>query len=283
MDRLSQLFEQDFKARLEKLEDSRTADAMRYSALAGGKRLRPRFLLETLQAYSVNPEIGLPAASAIEMIQTYSLIHDDLPAMDNDDLRRGKPTCHKAFDEATAILAGDALLTQAFEEAAKTEAEPSVVINILSEIAKASGVSGMVRGQDLDMALENHPTEDPLEILNMEALKTGCLLSLPFVCAALLANHPEHVETWKEAGRSLGLAFQIQDDILDVTESADQLGKSNSDQANGKKTLVSLLGLDRAREMERDYSRHAQDLISSLELNDDELLTLVESLSSRTK
>jgi geranylgeranyl pyrophosphate synthase len=187
-------------------------------------------------------------AEALEMIHTYSLIHDDLPAMDNDDLRRGRPTNHIQFDEATAILAGDGLLTEAFHVAARSKEEPSRVLRSIEILAEMAGPSGMIYGQCLDM---NESEQDTFEdIRKVHLYKTGCLLSAPLMIGAVLAGKDEKtVQAWHEVGNLIGLAFQIQDDILDITATAEELGKSNSDSRNNKVTSVSLLGEKRSREL----------------------------------
>jgi geranylgeranyl pyrophosphate synthase len=227
---------------------SRVRESMLYSLTAGGKRIRPVFLLEVLKGYGMDESIGIPFLRAIEMIHTYSLIHDDLPAMDNDDLRRGRPTNHIQFDEATAILAGDGLLTEAFHLAAQSKEPPARVLKCIEILAEMAGPSGMIYGQCLDM---NESAQDTFEdIGTVHLYKTGCLLSAPLMIGAVLAGQDDAtVERWHETGNLIGLAFQIQDDILDVTASAEALGKSNSDSRNNKVTSVSLLGEEAARRM----------------------------------
>lgn len=223
-------------------------EAMEYSLMAGGKRLRPALALGAARVLGADEAVALPAACALEMIHTYSLIHDDLPAMDNDDLRRGRPTAHKAFGEATAILAGDALLTLAFEVLA--EAGNSTVIR---EIAWASGVGGMAGGQFIDLASEGKQ-------LNLEQLreihrcKTGALIRVAVRSGALLAGAtPVALLALTAYGEHIGLAFQIADDILDVVGDEAAIGKPvGSDIANEKATYPALLGLDRARTLARE-------------------------------
>ena len=230
---------------------SRVRESMLYSLTAGGKRIRPVFLLEVLKGYGKDESIGIPFLRAIEMIHTYSLIHDDLPAMDNDDLRRGRPTNHIQFDEATAILAGDGLLTEAFHLAAQSKEPPERVVKCIEILAEMAGPSGMIYGQCLDM---NESAQDTFEdIRTVHLYKTGCLLSAPLMIGAVLAGQDdETVKRWHETGNLIGLAFQIQDDILDVTASAEALGKSNSDSRNNKVTSVSLLGEEEARRMMKE-------------------------------
>lgn len=242
-------FEQTLKALLENIEPSSVKDAMVYSLMAGGKRVRPKLLFAALESYGIKAEEGFRAAAAIEMIHTYSLIHDDLPAMDNDDLRRGKPTCHKQFDEATAILAGDGLLTEAFYYGITASKDPSKNVRIAAIMAKAAGADGMILGQSLDLEAEKceHCTFEQLEAIHRA--KTGALLTLPLLCAAILADHDEDIENWRRFGEKLGFYFQIQDDILDLTSSSEELGKSTSDFDNHKQTMATLLGIDKAAEL----------------------------------
>ena len=265
------------------LPDSTTKSAMLYSLTAGGKRIRPHLLYTVLKGYSVNPEIGNPFACALEMIHTYSLIHDDLPAMDNDDLRRGLPTCHKQFDEATAILAGDGLLTYAFEVAASSNEDSDTVIKCISILSKMAGPSGMVYGQQLDLEAENKVIDWTM-LQRIHEHKTGCLLTAPLLMACILSEHEEDILAWKKIGFSLGLAFQVQDDILDIELTAKEFGKSNSDQKNHKGTSVSILGIERAKEVMNDLYQSATHEIQSLTgFKSAELLEYVHQIQQRRK
>ena len=265
------------------LPDSTTKSAMLYSLTAGGKRIRPHLLYTVLKGYSVNPEIGNPFACALEMIHTYSLIHDDLPAMDNDDLRRGLPTCHKQFDEATAILAGDGLLTYAFEVAASSNEDSETVIKCISILSKMAGPSGMVYGQQLDLEAENKVIDWTM-LQRIHEHKTGCLLTAPLLMACILSEHEEDILAWKKIGFSLGLAFQVQDDILDIELTAKEFGKSNSDQKNHKGTSVSILGIERAKEVMNDLYQSATHEIQSLTgFKSAELLEYVHQIQRRRK
>jgi geranylgeranyl diphosphate synthase, type II len=224
-------------------------EAMRYSLLAGGKRIRPVLTLATARAIGRDPTSVLPLAAAIELIHTYSLIHDDLPAMDDDDLRRGRPTCHVKFGEDVAILAGDGLYAEAFHHLlAKQEADPARLVAAARELAAATGVDGMVGGQYLDVA---DVTSTPEELRRLHALKTGRLIGASVVCVLLLAGvDEEKTAAWRRYASELGVLFQIVDDILDVTGTDAALGKpSGSDERLGKRTYVSHYGLDRAREL----------------------------------
>ena len=265
------------------LPDSTTKSAMLYSLTAGGKRIRPHLLYTVLKGYSVNPEIGNPFACALEMIHTYSLIHDDLPAMDNDDLRRGLPTCHKQFDEATAILAGDGLLTYAFEVAASSNEDSDIVIKCISILSKMAGPSGMVYGQQLDLEAENRDIDWNM-LQRIHEHKTGCLLTAPLLMGCILAKHEEDIPAWKKIGFSLGLAFQVQDDILDIELTAKEFGKSNSDQKNHKGTSVSILGIERAKEvMNNLYQSATQEIRSLTGFESAELLEYVNQIQQRRK
>mgnify|MGYP002742332803 FL=1 len=265
------------------LPDSTTKSAMLYSLTAGGKRIRPHLLYTVLKGYNVNPKIGNPFACALEMIHTYSLIHDDLPAMDNDDLRRGLPTCHKQFDEATAILAGDGLLTYAFEVAASSNEDSETVIKCISILSKMAGPSGMVYGQQLDLEAENKVIDWTM-LQRIHEHKTGCLLTAPLLMACILSEHEEDILAWKKIGFSLGLAFQVQDDILDIELTAKEFGKSNSDQKNHKGTSVSILGIERAKEVMNDLYQSATHEIQSLTgFKSAELLEYVHQIQQRRK
>jgi len=233
--------------------EARVFEAMRYSSLGGGKRLRAFFVLAGATLFKVSPTSALRAASAIELMHAYSLIHDDLPAMDDDDLRRGKPSCHRQFDEATAILAGDALQALAFEVLAHpdTHGDAGVRVALVGELARASGAHGMVGGQMLDLLAEEKGAE-PLSIgaiTRLQRLKTGALISFSCTAGAILGKAPDQMRAALVAyAHDLGLAFQIVDDLLDVEGSAAELGKTpGKDAAAGKATFVSILGLERAK------------------------------------
>ncbi len=226
-------------------------EAMNYSLLAGGKRLRPILFNTVLHCQGKCPEDYFPMAAALECIHTYSLIHDDLPCMDNDDLRRGIPTCHKRFDEATATLAGDALLTYAFELLAKASGiSAELRIQIILALAQAAGFEGMVGGQLMDMQGETKKLSGE-ELRAMEVRKTGKLIAVPLQMAAILAGvSDEEQRRLREFGESLGLLFQIRDDILDEIGDSDVLGKERGqDSKAGKSTFTSLYGLTKAREL----------------------------------
>ena len=275
--------EKVLEEKIDELADSKVKEAMRYSLIAPGKRVRPNLLYEVVKGYGLLESVADEFACAIEMIHTYSLIHDDLPAMDNDDLRRGRLTCHKQFDEATAILAGDGLLTYAFDVASSSTADLSIVVKCIQVLAQCAGSNGMVLGQDLDMNESN--TSDWNYVRKVHKYKTGCLLSAPLMMGALLAGkNDETVRQWHEIGISLGLAFQIQDDILDVELSSEEFGKSNSDEKNDKKTSVSLLGLEQSKElMISEYEKVKQSISEMHGFNGEELISFIESIEKRRK
>lgn len=227
----------------------RLQQAMCYSLEAGGKRLRPAICMASAALHGMQEDLVLPFACAIEMIHTYSLIHDDLPAMDDDDLRRGKPSNHKQFDEATAILAGDGLLTDAFWLTAGMDLPPDRILKAIRELAYAAGSSGMAGGQMLDMIYTGKDDIELKEIAHMQALKTGAIIRASATCGAILAGADEKaVKKMEEYGSSLGAAFQIADDILDLTSTTQELGKpARSDEKSGKNTYPSRLGLERSR------------------------------------
>jgi len=230
--------------------ESRLVEAMRYSTLGGGKRVRPFLVMASSQLFNVARSCALRVASAVEMVHCYSLIHDDLPAMDNDELRRGRPTCHVQFDEALAILAGDALLTRAFEVLGRpaTHSDPQVRCDLVAELARAIGVDGMVGGQVLDLMAEHTALTIP-EITRLQRLKTGKLIGFSCEAGAILGKAPEPARAALRAyAHDLGLSFQIIDDLLDVEGDAEEVGKkTGKDGAAGKATFVSLLGVERAR------------------------------------
>jgi len=234
-------------------------EAMRYSLLAGGKRIRPVLSLATASALGIDPGGVLPLAGAIELIHTYSLIHDDLPAMDDDDLRRGRPTCHKAFGEDVAILAGDALYAEAFRLLlTEQRSEPASVLAAAAELAAATGAAGMVGGQYIDVAETTAPGAEGLRRLH--ELKTGRLIAASIDCVLRLsqAGEPDRI-SYSTFASELGVLFQIVDDILDVTGSQETLGKrQGSDERLGKRTYVTEFGLDGARKLAADSHDRAR-------------------------
>jgi len=243
---------------------------MRYSILGGGKRIRPVLTLEFARLGGIDWHLALPYACALELVHNYSLIHDDLPAMDNDDMRRGQPTCHKKFDEATAILAGDGLLTRAFGVIAADETllEPAVRCQLIAELSKAAGMNGMIGGQMLDILAEHMDDMDMPGIIRLQQMKTGRLFSFACEAGAIMGKATyENRQVLKDYARDIGLAFQIADDILDVEGDADSMGKAvRKDLDAHKATFISLLGLDKAKEQADALSYQA---IASLECFDE--------------
>ncbi|WP_457795776.1 polyprenyl synthetase family protein [Methylocystis sp. S23] len=234
------------------IRPARLLEAMRYSALGGGKRLRPFLVIESARLFGVEGESAIRTACALEMIHCYSLVHDDLPAMDDDDLRRGRPTAHRAFDEATAILSGDGLLTYAFDVVADPATHPDGNLRaaLVLALARAAGLGGMVGGQALDLAAETAATPLTIdETLQMQAMKTGALLRFAVEAGGVLGGAaPAQAAALQRYGKALGAAFQVADDILDAEGDTAALGKrAGKDAERGKATLVGLLGLDGAK------------------------------------
>jgi geranylgeranyl diphosphate synthase, type II len=239
-------------------------EAMRYSLLAGGKRIRPVLALATADAIGRPTRWVLPLAASIELIHTYSLIHDDLPAMDNDDLRRGRPTCHRAFGEDVAILAGDGLYAEAFRLLlSEQDSDPTALLAAARELAAATGVSGMVGGQYMDVA--GTASAGPHGLRRLHELKTGRLIAASIDCVLLLAqaHEPATITPYRNFAAELGVLFQIVDDILDVTGSEQTLGKrQGSDERLGKRTYVTEFGLDGARELASESHQRARAALS---------------------
>ncbi len=259
-------------------------DAMRYSLLAGGKRIRPVLLMEVCRMCGGAPEQALPLAGAIEMVHTYSLIHDDLPCMDDDDLRRGRPTNHKVYGEATAVLAGDALLTAAFETvlARETDLPAQRVLEAADCLGRAAGARGMVGGQILDMAGEGHAL-GLAEIEELQRLKTGALIMAAAEMGCIAAGGTElQRAAVRHYAERLGLAFQVRDDILDVIGDEATLGKSvGSDVKSEKSTFVTLKGLDACRTLVEQLTEEAKQALSVFGAEADALCWLADSLSQR--
>jgi farnesyl diphosphate synthase len=253
LERVSSDIDRQFDLLLTVPDDPRRRlfEAMRHAAIGGGKRLRPLLVCAACDLFNVSRDAAIRVATAIEAIHVYSLIHDDLPCMDDDDMRRGKPTVHKAFDEATAVLAGDALHALAFEILAdeQTHADPFVRIELCGELARASGPSGMAGGQMMDLAAEEDRFDLPT-VTRLQQLKTGALIGFCLEAGAIMGRVPPEGRTpLRGYARDIGLAFQIADDLLDVEGDAAATGKAiGKDEAAGKATFVSLLGPDRARQ-----------------------------------
>jgi farnesyl diphosphate synthase len=240
----------------------RLLEAIRYSTLGGGKRLRPFLLVETARLFGLEGDGVFRAAAAVEMIHCYSLVHDDLPALDNDDLRRGRPTTHKAFDEATAILVGDALLTYAFDVTADplTHQDPAIRVDLVLALARAAGFGGMIGGQALDLEAEQaREAHQPEAVIKLQSMKTGALLHFAVIAGALLGGADAKAKAaLSNYGHALGAAFQVADDILDVEADEAVLGKrAGKDADRNKATLVAALGLEAARERRDRLSAQA--------------------------
>ena len=245
----------------------RLMDAMRYSSLGGGKRLRPFLVVESAAVFGVHREPALLVGAALECIHCYSLIHDDLPAMDNSDLRRGRPTLHKATDDATAILAGDALLTLAFDIVTRDEIHSDANVRLLltRALARCAGLDGMVGGQMLDLAGEGRfGDKEPVDVARVQQMKTGALLRYGVIAGALLGQAtPKEYKALDDYGRALGEAFQIADDLLDVEADAATLGKpAGADAALNKTTFVTQLGVDGAKKRVADLIATADTSLS---------------------
>jgi geranylgeranyl diphosphate synthase type II len=264
-------------------------EAMRYSLLAGGKRLRPILVLMANEAAGGMEQEAFPAAAAVEMVHTYSLIHDDLPAMDDDDLRRGRPTCHKVFGEALAILAGDALLTRAFETLA-SHYPPVTAAACCRELARGAGSAGMVGGQVEDLAAEQQP--GTLESLkNVHGRKTGALFRACLRLGILAAQgerpggpDPRLVESLDAYGRCFGMIFQITDDLIDVESSAEKTGKrTQKDAARGKLTFPGLLGLEESKNYTHEFAAQAEQQLRPLGLAGHRLAGLLQFTLARDR
>lgn len=263
---------------------ARIFEAMRYAVFAGGKRLRPFLVMQSAGLFGVEAGYALRTAAAIEVLHTYSLVHDDLPAMDNDDLRRGRPTTHKAFDEATAILAGDALLTVAFEILSDPATHPDAAVRsaLVARLAKAAGAEGMIGGQMIDMlAAESGFGHD--DILLLQRLKTGQLFEFSCEAGAILGQAGDaHRQALRSYAHDMGLVFQITDDLLDVTSTAEKTGKAvGKDAEQGKATLVSIYGIDGARKEAAAIAERAAASLAAYGENADALRALLPYLLER--
>lgn len=270
-------------------EQKKIMEAINYSVLAGGKRLRPMLLMESYRLFGGEGAIIEPFMAAIEMIHTYSLVHDDLPAMDNDLYRRGRKTTHAVYGEAMAILAGDGLLNLAYETAAKAflmEPGSKRVEQAFMVLLKKAGIYGMVGGQTVDVSAEKERIPLTMEkLLYIHANKTAALIQAPLMMGAILAGAEEsEIEKMEKIGYNVGIAFQIQDDILDVTSTLEELGKPiGSDEEQGKETYVTLKGIEQAKEDEERMSYEAISLLKELKGDNPFLTELIESLISRRK
>jgi len=268
---------------------ARLVEAMRYAVLGGGKRFRPFLVIESARLFGMAPEQALGAAAAVELVHCYSLVHDDLPAMDDDALRRGQPTVHIAFDEATAILAGDALLTFAFEVAAHpaTHPDPAVRCELALSLARAAGATGMAGGQQLDLDAEKlpqHGAQDLDRVRDIQERKTGALIAFSAEAGAILsAASPDERIALARYGRLLGAAFQIADDLLDIEGAAATVGKATGKDAKaGKATYISVLGIEGARQRLRQLENEALSVLERFGERADMLRQAVTYVSMRT-
>ena len=267
------------------LPQGKVCEAMAYSLLDGGKRIRGCLTLAMCELCGGEVQSALPLACAIEMVHAYSLIHDDLPCMDNDDLRRGKPSCHIKFGEGTALLAGDALLTHAFSAASDAYFNGTLpaetVLRCVNQLSRTAGVEGMIGGQVIDTAPEEVPMT-PEQLEAMHSMKTGALIRSAAVLGCLAAGAPRDVVMQADLyAAKIGLAFQIVDDILDATEESEKLGKSTSDADNNKTTYITLYGVEKAREMVRRLVLEADLAVKGTVLDDEMLYELADTLAKR--
>lgn len=267
------------------LPQGKVCEAMAYSLLDGGKRIRGCLTLAMCELCGGEVQSALPLACAVEMVHAYSLIHDDLPCMDNDDLRRGKPSCHIKFGEGTALLAGDALLTHAFSAASDAYFNGTLpaetVLRCVNQLSRAAGVEGMIGGQVIDTAPEEVPMT-PEQLEAMHSMKTGALIRSAAVLGCLAAGAPRDVVMQADLyAAKIGLAFQIVDDILDATEESEKLGKSTSDSDNNKTTYITLYGVEKAREMVRRLVLEADLAVKGTVLDDEMLYELADTLAKR--
>lgn len=260
---------------------SEVIDAMNYSICAGGKRIRPVLTLEFGKLCKSNPEKLLPLACAVEMVHTYSLIHDDLPCMDDDDMRRGRPSCHVKYGEATALLAGDGLLTMAFEMLAEGDLDDSSKMKAVKILSHNAGVHGMIGGQVLDLAHEGKSvTADELNVINK--MKTSAMIEAACLMGCVETNNEGIINAAKVYADNVGLAFQITDDILDVTGNSTALGKPvGSDEQNQKDTYVKLLGIDRCRETVAALTKKACEILETIDGDTEFLRELALYLAQR--
>jgi geranylgeranyl pyrophosphate synthase len=272
--------QQALLAYAETLSPSRLKDATIYAIRAGGKRFRPLIITTLLQSYGIDPQPYIQVATALEMIHMYSLIHDDLPAMDDDALRHGMATLHLAFDEATAILVGDGLLADAFSVITDSPVLTNVQkLNIVSLLSRKSGSRGMVYGQHLDLASEGK-TISLSALDTISHYKTGLLLEAAFVIASEIAR-PQEIAVWSRIGLGLGLMFQIQDDVLEATTTVEKLGKSKSDDVLKKATFVSHLGIDQAKEKIEKLYQDIQKELKQTSIQHNDITLLIEQVKQR--
>jgi geranylgeranyl diphosphate synthase type II len=258
------------------------ADAMGYALMAGGKRARPILCIASYEASGGRSKKILPIACSLELIHTYSLIHDDLPAMDNDDFRRNMPTTHKVFGEATAILAGDALLTDAFNMIVQSKAGPGTLVKVIHEMSSACGPEGLVGGQTVDLLLEGKKAGKK-DLIYIHTHKTGALIKASVRTGAIVANaSTDKLKYLTEYGEKVGLAFQVVDDILDITGTKEEIGKSTgADSARGKNTYPSIFGLKKSRDIATALANESIEALSSFNKRADPLREIADYIISR--
>jgi len=266
---------------IETLKDSTLKDGISYALLAGGKRIRPLLMLQVIEHYGLDPNKYVYVAIALELLHTYSLVHDDLPSMDDDTLRRGKPTLHIAFDEATAILVGDALLTDSFHLLSKSSIlSPDQKVKMIEVLSNKTGSKGMVYGQILDIESEKQTIDiNHLDLMYLH--KTANLIQASFMMGAIASKAYGDVLHWESLGQALGLYFQIQDDLLEFTSTPEMLGKSKSDDKREKPTYVSIKGLEQTKSMLTLLDRSILDYQKKLHINDGSLLTTLDEIKKR--
>lgn len=261
--------------------EGQVLEAVKYSILNPGKRIRPMLLLSLLKDYGQDYKLGFSAALAVEMIHNYSLIHDDLPAMDNDDYRRGKLSNHKVYGEDIAILAGDALLTEAFACISSDQTlDAETKVKLITLLSQYAGINGMIYGQQLDLMAENREVS-LAEIDAINIYKTAQLIIFSLTAAATIAKKEKDLDQLTKLGEYLGLAFQIQDDIFDVTKSFEELGKKPSDEVNVKSTYVKMLGLEKSNQTLKKLFFNCYQILEDLNLSDYNLLNLIKDIEER--
>lgn len=267
-----------------KTPEAKLTEAMRYSAIGGGKKLRPFLLVKAASLFDVPKAVALRAGAALEMVHIYSLIHDDLPCMDNDDLRHGKPSCHKKFDETTAVLAGDALLTRAFDVLSdeKTCTDPLIRCQLVMELARAAGASGMIGGQMLDM-LAGDLEMDLVEVTRLQQMKTGRLIGFACDAGAILGKASfNDRQLLKDYAKNIGLAFQITDDLLDVEGTTEEMGKTVRKDVDGSKaTFVSFVGVEDARKQATALCEQAVNCLDNFDERAEPLRSLARFIIRR--
>lgn len=276
------LIDEQLQDILSNYEPSQVKESVAYSLLAPGKRVRPLLMLALIKDYGQDPYLGIDVALALEFIQTYSIVHDDLPAMDDDDYRRGQLSNHKVYGEANAILAGDAMLTAAFEVIVGSNYSDSIKVKLIDLFSKQAGLNGMILGQAIDLELENKEVDSLDLVLKMYDLKTGCLLAIALESAAILVNKEKDRQILRNIGYKCGRAFQIQDDIFDVSMSAEELGKTTgSDASNQKVTALQFLSVEEASQLVAQLYSEIRTDLQALNLNNSEIYNMIEYLMNR--